>query len=364
VDHRKRKSLLDNFRRENWAVQPMSGQAFEQQCADYVRREARDIGGFREAWAGFRLRTFPYMLGRETRFSASSVAFLLLKVGLLVITALVPVAARKLAPAQPTPAASSSSGNGLWDVLTRFDTTDWVLISIVVGVTLAGKATDKWASARKGGSGDQEFAGVLELLPLSTQEGPPSAFTMSTEHCKAIQACLTGIRYEIGKLLLDDTASVITDVVYLQFTAPDAKYLHVRTRIHEDKSARPFEARLAQAYYVAQLGECMAENDLHAEKNPFETHRISVPGRPKATYRSILFVPIITSEADAQGVPVDYCVGVICVHSPKPFRFWRFGDHKRKSSSFCNVAYKAIEPYSRIIRRLSSPTPNRLKVTP
>lgn len=44
-------------------------------------------------------------------------------------------------------------------------------------------------------------------------------------------------------------------------------------------------------------------------------------------------MPIITSEADAHGMPVDYQVGIICVHRPKPFRFWPFGDHKGKSSS-------------------------------
>lgn len=342
----------------------MSDHLFEEKCAAYVRREVREIGGLREAWDGFRLRTFPYMVGREAKLSASSVCFLMLKIGLLVTAALVPVVARKLPSSVPASPSPGTPGGGILDVLTKFDSTDWTLISVVVGVTLVGKAADKWATSRKGAAAEHDLSGVLERLPLSSHPGPPSPTGMSTEHCRAIQGCLIGIRHEIGKLLLDDTASVITDVVYLQFTAPDAKYLHVRTRIHEDQSARPFDARLAQAYYVAQLGECMAENDLHAAKNPFEVHRLSVPGRPKATYRSVLFVPIITSELDDAGAPVDYCIGVICVHSPKPFRFWRFGDHKRKSSSFCNVAYKAIEPYSKVIRRLSSPTPNRLKVNP
>lgn len=335
----------------------------EQTRIDYVRNEVHGEGGWRELWAGFRLRTFPYMLGRETKFSFSSLGYLFLKVLLLLVAAGVPIAARKLGPSA-TPTQAQPTNGSLWDVITRLDSTDWALVGIVVSVTIVGKLADKLAATGKFKSGgpEAEVASVLEHLPLEIHPEPPSPFKMSTEHCKAIQACLVGIRHEIGKLLLDDSASVITDVVYLQFTDASAKYLSVRTRIYEDKAARPFEAKQAMAYYVALLGECMAENDLHSGRSPFKPQRISVPGKIRTSYRSMLFVPIITSELDTDGVPVDYCVGVICVHSPKPYRFWRFGDHRRSSSTFCNVAHKAIEPYSKVIRRLSSPTPNRLKV--
>ena len=89
---------------------------------------------------------------------------------------------------------------------------------------------------------------------------------------------------------------------------------------------------------------------------------MTVKGSLPVGYRSVLYLPITASERDTAplvGVPaleerpvIDYCIGVICVHSERSYRFWRWGDHKKLIGGMGDIAFKRSLPYIALITRL------------
>ena len=123
---------------------------------------------------------------------------------------------------------------------------------------------------------------------------------------------------------------------------------------------RAIDARKLLANFVAREGRWFAENDFCSRKNPFKLVRLSVGGSPRVDYRSVLYLPITHSVRGdlppGQFGPTpfqDFCIGVICVHSSKPYRFWRWGDHKNDNDAGSgNVAVQRATPYIALVSKL------------
>jgi len=112
-------------------------------------------------------------------------------------------------------------------------------------------------------------------------------------------------------------------------------------------------------------GRTFAEHDFKNKRNPFPKHRLTVVGdRVPIPYRSVLYMPIYTSEViqvSPNNQPTgggrssdvaDYCIGVVCVHCVKPYRFWRLGDSLRAGGGFGEIAYDRSLSYITLMMRL------------
>lgn len=170
----------------------------------------------------------------------------------------------------------------------------------------------------------------------------------------------------IGATSIDD----VTDVALLEFCDASGSKMQVRTRTsnHEELN-RPNDSNRFVAYYVAKEGRNFAEHDFKNTRNPFPPKRVSVRGGPDVNYRSVLYMPILCSERILSEVDgkqfesiVDSCVGVICVHSSKPYRFWRWGDHKKGAGGFADVAFSRSMPYIAVIEQTMNRTACKFKL--
>jgi hypothetical protein len=177
----------------------------------------------------------------------------------------------------------------------------------------------------------------------------------SAEVQKALTHVLNALRIEMSSLIGDGGRAGVTEAVLLQYCDEAGRKMEVtaRTRIDEP-THRPVPAYLFLASYVAKQGRWFAENDFLSNKNPFRPTRLTVPASPRVDYRSVLYLPITTAQSsvdrDVTNGPMrkvtDYCLGVICVHSQKSFRFWRWGDHNKDNGGGSgNVAYERAVPY-------------------
>ena len=116
-------------------------------------------------------------------------------------------------------------------------------------------------------------------------------------------------------------------------------------------------------------GRNFSEHDFTNRHNPFPPVRVSVIGEPRVGYRSVLFMPIVCSERlqaisedETLDQIVDSCVGVICVHSAKAYRFWRWGDHKKGTGGFADVAFGRSTPYIALVEQLLSRTAVKVRL--
>lgn len=338
-------------------------------CAKYVANKASTKGGYREGWAGFRQRTLPYLLGLEHKSRASIILASGLKLIPLFLGAMLPVVARKIYP-HPLPQqnAAPTGLEAIFKAIASIDITDLAFISAVVFITIFSKASEKYFKRTKPSPTNPHarMCEAIEALPI--QEIATNRDSHNTTEA-LLKSCLAGIKHEISSLLLDDSGTTISDVVYWDFCDNQCKRMKVRSRLVADKPKRKgADSRNLQAFYVAKLGKVFAEHNFQDKSNPFPKDRAGVADiAEKSTYKSILFFPITTTEEhpDENGEPIerDYCVGVVCVASDRPFRFWRWGDHKTNEGTFGVIAYKQVTPYIALIRKLAKHSAFRVEVT-
>ena len=345
-----------------------SNNELEKKCLDYVERKLSKRGGFTEAKSGFRHRTFPYLIGLESKNRTNLILASLLKLVPLILGAMVPIVARKVYPQHAAAASASPQGpEAVLRAMAAIDSTDAALIFVVMSIALLNKFSEKFFKASKVAEGNPHarICEAIEGLPLQQLAGMNSA---PNANDALLKTCLAGIKHEISGLLLDESGIVISDVVYWEFVDARAKRMRVRARLVSDKPQRQsVDSHVLQAYYVARTGKIFAEHDFQHRDNPFSKERPSLVDRStKATYKSILFIPIVTNDEEAsddgETIDRDYCIGVICVSSDRPFRFWRWGDHKRDEGTFGKVAYDHVRPYIQLIRRLSMLGAYRMEV--
>lgn len=336
--------------------------------AKYVARKLTSKGGFAEGRAGFRHRTLPYLLGLESKGKVSLVVASILKLLPLFLGAMMPVVARKVYPQDAAAARVAAQGpEAVLKAVASMDFTDAALISTVVSIAVVNKLSERFFKRAKAHSNNPQarMCEAIESLPVDQLAGLNDSRHASN---LLLKTCLAGIKHEICSLLLDDAGKVVTDVVYWEFSDNQGRRMHVRSRLVTDKPQRPsVDSFSLQAYYVARSGKVFAEHDFQHRDNPFPKDRASVADKNvKSTYKSVLFIPIITTEESVghsgDVVDYDYCIGVICVASDRPFRFWRWGDHNRDEGTFGKVAYDHVRHYIQLIRRLAMHGAYRVEV--
>jgi len=332
-----------------------TGQGLRDAAQAYVRRGMYETGGLREAWCGFKHKTGPYLIGSVTSLSVSKVASALARLTLFCGAAFLPILIRKVVTAAPGTAPSGLSG--LFGQLQRFDATDVLLGTIGVIFTGLPKLLEAWSKSKDATphSPYYDLAAAVRAMPAVGTE-------MEAVN-EAIRLTLGALQGELSELVGDDRKPRLTDITLLEFCDPAGKMMQVRARTaNHEPVKRPASSERFLAYYVGMEGRWFAEHDFHNRRNPFPPTRVSERGSPPAEYRSILFLPVMYSErrvdapTDSQFAHstqiLDSCIGVICVHSPRPFRFWRWGDHRKKTGAFGNVAYERSMPYIALVTRL------------
>lgn len=336
----------------------------------YVNEGIHGVGGVREAFGGLRHKTLPTLLGRFSSVTLASVLALLMRFSIVCLAALFPILVRKLAlPAQQgsvaTPPASMQDAFGVIvgavQTATPMDYFLGIGAIFLVGVP---KLLDMFGkeSAAAHHTPFSDLTAAIRQIPVKDKATP-------TEVGGAIRLTLGALKEEMSLLIGARSSAEVTDVALLEFCDVNGTRMQVRARTanHEEVN-RPNDAGRFVAYYVAQEGRNFAEHNFINKRNPFPPKRVSVRGGLDVNYSSVLYMPMIVSERkppEAKGQPeqiIDYCVGVICVHSSKPYRFWRWGDHKKGTGGFADVAFSRALPYIAIIEQLLSRTAYKVKL--
>jgi len=265
--------------------------------------------------------------------------------------------------AEGTAGGASGGVDALLSTLLHLDGVDIVLASAWMLFTGVPKLLDARAKTRdptKVHSPHSDLAAAIEKMPSVGAPGCHVPLNGGTE--EALRHCLGSLRLELSELIGDENQTRLTDVTLLEFCDNRGQAMQVRARTANEETHRPKESWRFLAYYVAMQGRWFAEHDFAAAENPFPNERLTVKGGVPINYRSVLYLPITTStrEPASNGAPnganhrpvTDYCIGVICVHSARPYRFWRWGDHNKLLGGMGDVAYKRSLPYIALISRL------------
>jgi len=330
--------------------------ALEAQAQAYVR--ARMYGNGKAEWEGVRgfwHKTLPVYLGREKALSGWAMVALFFRLLFLVAAGFVPILIRRVAATAPP---DGSTVGQFLQLIKSLSGVDYLLAGIGVSIYGIPKMIESWQRNRRADAPSPygDLAAAIEKMPPLDQE---NTSTLETP----LRLVLDALQIEMSNLIGDRSLKKVTQVTLLQYCDAEGRQMQVtaRTALNE-RTHFPQPAKLFLANYVAREGRWFAEHDFTRASNPFKPQRLSVVGSPKVHYRSVLFLPIMTvvkKQLDA-GIhgPVqqaeDRCLGVICVHSEKPFRFWRWGDQRKEQgmSGFGNVALQQALPYIALIGKM------------
>lgn len=343
---------------------------------EYLQRKRGTKGGLTEAACGLRHKTLPRIIGSTQSLTFLGVSALLLRLSMFLGTASLPVLVRKLIAPSKAQAADNAhpylgpsvAGNNIehaYKLLESLDIVDLTLIGLIAFLTGMPKLMDAMAKARETSvdrTPHSDLDAAIRFMPSLVAEHS------GTGRTEALRHCLTALKLEISHLIGERAHDSVTEVTLLQFCPPDGSTMQVVARTTTEATHRPCESRKFFAYHTAMTGRWFAEHDFQDKENPCPKTRLTVLGSEAVNYRSVLYLPIFTSKEEVgPGLPggqhgatklvVDYCIGVICVHSPKPYRFWRWGDHRKVATSSSQTgmgdfAYKRSLPYISFITRL------------
>jgi hypothetical protein len=338
---------------------------------EYVHKGIHVPGRWREAACGLQHKTFPAILGRWSSITLVSVIALLVRVLMIIVAALLPLLIRKLslAPAQfppaPTPSSASEALIVFANAVQTATAVDYVLGFVAILLIALPKLLDMFGREAKAEhhSPFMDLSAAIRSLPISN--------TVSADQTtESIRLTLLALREEMTLLIGSVSNKDVTDVALLQFCDATGKTMRVRARTanHEEVN-RPNDSLRFVAFYVAKEGRNFAEHDFKNNQNPFPQVRVSVRGGHEVKYRSVLYMPILCSETiktvvneqEIENIS-DSCVGVICVHSSKPYRFWRWGDHKKGTGGFADIAFSRSLPYIAVIEQLLRRTAPKFKL--
>jgi hypothetical protein len=330
----------------------------------YVRRGVFGKGGVVQGLCGLRHKTVPFLVGIENSLTFVGVVSLLLRVCMFSAIALFPLILRKAIVAPPLaimgpqlPPTLLEGATSLWAAVSSPAPIDIGLGVVALFLSGAPKLIEK-LSSRKDYEQHPPYYDLASAL--RTMPGISGGHEDTAKRDEAIKLTLQALREEMVELMGADRKRRVTDVTLLEFNDAGGSQMQVRSRTayYEDVLRPQLSGRFV-AYYVAMLGRNFAEHDFLRRRNPFPKTRITVLGSPPVDYRSVLYMPVMCSKRipipeGQHGAPVmaDYCVGVICVHSSKPYRFWRWGDHRRTGGSFADVAFDRSMPYIALLKRL------------
>lgn len=334
-----------------------------QVATEYVKKQMFLVGGWREAACGLWHKTLPQIIGMDSSLSISKIIVLLLRLLFVCSAAVLPIFARKVSQGGAGSNAGKANGIDWLGLFQQLDSLDYGLGALAIGIVAGPKLLDALTKGKRL-NGDailptHELASALRRVPT------PSAAAAVED---ALRHALLGLRNELSELIGDERGRRLTDVTLLEFCDNSGAKMQVRARTADEVVKKPKASTEFLAYYVGMAGRWYAEHDFLNERNPFPKTRLTVPGTQPISYRSVLYIPItvtkysikapsnaIQSQVTEQDA-VDYCIGVICVHSSKPYRFWRWGDHKKGVDGFGNVAVSRAAPYIALVSKLIEPT--------
>lgn len=339
----------------------LTGQELQDAASAYVAKRLSTKGGAIEAVAGLWHKTLPMMIGAGRRISALRLAAIFLELFLLVSAAVFPILARKVAEQAPANTIKPTGFGAIIDAIQRAGDTDIALaglaVMLIMGPRILSTAAKIRSAQRLNHSAYSDLAAAIEKMPAlrfdSNGLGP-----IADGVDQAIRLSLSALKVEVCQLIAEENN--VTDVTLLEFCDPDGNQMQVRARTSNESTHRPISSKHFLAYYVAMRGRWFAEHNFLKSAHPFPTNRLTVRGSPKVNYASVLYLPIMTSERKAMQNPagepiqvtIDYCIGVICIHNEKPYRFWRWGDHRKHMGGMGDVAYQRALPYISLITRL------------
>lgn len=333
----------------------------------YVHNGIHAVGGFLEALCGFWHSTLPALVNPRASISLRALVILLSRILVVSATALFPLLVRKtLTASQPESVDTVGEGFAyIGTAIANASSLDYVLGGIALFVVVAPKLLDLFDKKK-----DVEAHSPFFDLTAALRKTPIQQGIQTQQTDDAIRLALSALRDEMSLLIGGVPSKRVTDVTLLEFCDPEGEQMQVRARTaNHEEVKRPVDAKRFVAYYVALEGRNFVEHDFRNGKNPFPPKRVSVRGSHDIAYRSVLYIPIVCVEtlppaAGQHGAPqvVDSCVGVICVHSSKPYRFWRWGDHKKGVGGFADVAFSRSMPYIALIEQLLSRTAHNVKL--
>lgn len=336
----------------------------------YVYEGIHNKGGWGEAFSGFFHKSLPDAVGAWKGVTFGSVIALIARFLMFAVAVLFPILLRKIAtPPQSQPAETSQTvSNGMGTIASAIGgatALDYLLAGIALLIFGTPKVVDALSAKKDAGehSPFKELTAAIQKLPIKEP-------LKASETDDAIRLTLSALRQEMSLLIGSSSHQNVTDVTLLEFCDKEGKNIQVRARTaNHEQVKRPVESHKFVAHYVAMIGRNFAEHDFKNKRNPFPAKRLTVGRGLDVDYRSVLYMPLICSEAvrpekGAEGPPqlVDSCVGIICVHSSKPYRFWRWGDHKKGTGGFADVAFGRSMPYIAVLEQLLSRTGNRVKL--
>lgn len=335
-------------------------EVLESEARAYVRGRMYRRGGLlREGIPGFWHKTMPFLIGLESRPSIGGVLALSFRVVTVVAVAFLPILGRRAITSGPS---SSDDIDGFLGVLQSLKPIDYWLGLVAIIFIGTPKLLDAWARRRAPATHAPygTLAAAIEQMPPLV-EGTTNGSVQA-----ALSGVLTSLKSEMEDLIADSQRKHVTDVTLLQYCDQAGTRMEVRARTAVGEPiGRPVSAALFLANYVGREGRWFAENDFLRKANPFKPRRLTVVGNVRVTYRSVLYLPILTAVKthDVHGSPivVDCCIGVICVQSSKPYRFWRWGDHTKDSGGgFGNIAIERALPYIALVTKLVESTAHKV----
>ena len=352
-------------------VKPSSEPPVASKARQYIHAGIFHKGGWREGLGGLWHKTLPYIAGRANSMTLLSFAGFVMGLMLFVSIALYPIILRK---ALMTSAGAVPVNNPPMTVLQGLrligdmisDPSPMDIALGILALTLTGTpkllALLSRSSVAWHHSPYNDLAAAIRAMP----NGAPFDAASTDE---SINLVLRSLQLEMSELIGENSDRRATDVTLLVFGNREGSTMEVRARTaaHENDASlhRPYPSGRFMAYYVAMCGRNYAEHNFANGRNPFPLYRITVPGSPPVTYRSVLFLPIMCASrppAERRTVGgllpdvVEGCIGVICVHSQKPYRFWRYGDHTKAAGGFADIAGAQAMPYIALLKRLLEPT--------
>ena len=308
-----------------------------------------------EGWKGFWFKTLPIYLGREKPLNLWAVFALFIRALFVIAAGFVPILIRRVATNQ-TPNESALSQ--FFHLISTLSGVDYLLSALGILIYGLPKQIESWVRNRRAEAPSPygDLAAAIEKMP-GLNQAPPASLEVP------LRLVLDALRIEMADLIGDRSLQKVTEVTLLQYCDVQGQRMQVTARtVINERTHFPLPAKRFLANYVAREGRWFAEHDFTRKRNPFLPTRLTVVGSPKVNYRSVLFLPIMTVvkvqlDPAIQGPveqPVDRCLGVICVHSKRPYRFWSFGDHRHEQGEggFGNVALQRALPYIALIAKM------------
>lgn len=328
---------------------------------NYVRLKSDEVGGYRQAMKGLFRKTFPMLLGLG-RFSFWNVLSLLIRVTILIGTAIFPIVLRRVFFSSEQGATESID----WiDVFSDWSGSDWLLSLIAVLFLLLPKILDL-IQARSSNPKDErcnDFAAAIAQMPPVDGNADGRDVDSGRALDAAIFSTLVSFKRSMEFLVGTNLRPNHVEVALLEFCDGGGENMQVRARTKQsDPTRRPIDSRRLMAYQVALNAKPLIEHDFRGEENPFDDTRVSVLGGLPVPYSSVMFLPLVSSERQTDGTVVDYSIGVLCVHCEHPYSFWRWGDHKRRGCAIGTIAYVKGHPHIALLEKLLQPIGKKVEL--